>query len=150
MEKMRIEREFQFDAAHMLSDYDGLCANLHGHTYTGKVVIEGVVQEDGMVVDYNMIKEAVKPLDHSVIFSHARMRDEAEEDLLRWAQKHSKRYIEIPLEGAKPTAEYLAYFLSRRLWRMLHSRALGLEYIKVELHETPGSMAEYTYSEKLA
>lgn len=143
MEKMRIEREFQFDAAHMLSDYDGLCANLHGHTYTGKVVIEGVVQEDGMVVDYNMIKEAVKPLDHAVIFAHEGRRDEAEEDLLRWAQKHNKRYIEIPLEGAKPTAEYLAQFLAGRLWYLNP----GLEYVRVELHETPGSTADYTFSE---
>ena len=32
--KMRISREFTFDAAHKLVDYPGKCKRMHGHTYT--------------------------------------------------------------------------------------------------------------------
>ena len=31
--QMEVSKEFTFDCAHMLTGHDGLCKNLHGHTY---------------------------------------------------------------------------------------------------------------------
>ncbi|MFH1126677.1 MAG: 6-carboxytetrahydropterin synthase QueD [archaeon] len=71
MKEMRLCREFYFDAAHRLPDYDGKCANLHGHTYKLEVVVSGnVKKKSGMVVDFCDIKKAVNEavierLDHA-------------------------------------------------------------------------------------
>lgn len=67
---MKVAREFTFDAAHYILDDKGSpCEELHGHTYRVRIVAEGPVGEDGMVVDFSKIKksfnEKVKPcLDH--------------------------------------------------------------------------------------
>jgi len=69
---MRICKEFYFDAAHMLPDYDGKCARLHGHTYKLEVVVGGKVKSDGMVMDFSIVKKVVnemviEKLDHSYL-----------------------------------------------------------------------------------
>lgn len=56
---MIICREFYFDAAHLLPDYEGKCANLHGHTYKLEVVVSGNVRDNGMVIDFGDLKKIV-------------------------------------------------------------------------------------------
>lgn len=136
---MTILRHFQFDAAHMLSDYKGKCSNLHGHTYTGDIEIVADVSADtGMVLDYNDIKKAVGAFDHTVIFSHKSVRDEAENALLQWCQKYGKRYVVIP-EG-KCTAESIARLICFHIIDMLPAWEAGCS-VTVCLHETPDSTA---------
>lgn len=69
-----VEKVFTFCAAHRLHHLPKghKCSNLHGHTYTLTVALEGPVSEDtGFVLDYNELSKAVDPivaaLDHSVI-----------------------------------------------------------------------------------
>ena len=58
MSKIRITKEFKFEMAHALYGYDGVCANLHGHSYRLNVTIRGDVKnehthsKDGMVMDF--------------------------------------------------------------------------------------------------
>ncbi|MBO7282473.1 MAG: 6-carboxytetrahydropterin synthase, partial [Alistipes sp.] len=33
MSVIRLTKEFTFEAAHMLEGYDGLCREIHGHSY---------------------------------------------------------------------------------------------------------------------
>ena len=50
-----------FDSAHFLPNYDGICANIHGHTYTVEVVFEGPVDEkSGFVIDFHDLKRRLK------------------------------------------------------------------------------------------
>lgn len=37
----RLEKTFRFEASHQLPKHDGKCARLHGHSWVGRVVIEG-------------------------------------------------------------------------------------------------------------
>jgi 6-pyruvoyltetrahydropterin/6-carboxytetrahydropterin synthase len=72
MELWVIKKTFSFDAAHFLKDYDGKCANMHGHTWHGEVCLNcEEVGADGMVVDFgvvkNMIDGLVAMLDHKII-----------------------------------------------------------------------------------
>ena len=68
MKKVRLSKEFKFEMAHALYGYDGLCANIHGHSYRLWVTIRGdlVKQEnnekDGMLLDFGVLKEIVRPL----------------------------------------------------------------------------------------
>ena len=49
---MLLRKEFIFDAAHNLVRYHGKCEALHGHTYRMAVVLEGVPDEEGMIMDF--------------------------------------------------------------------------------------------------
>lgn len=67
---MELSCTFQFAASHFLTKYHGKCENLHGHNYKVIITITGEVQEDGMVMDFKLIKESVNknvidPLDHT-------------------------------------------------------------------------------------
>jgi 6-pyruvoyltetrahydropterin/6-carboxytetrahydropterin synthase len=67
-----IGKEFVFHAAHKLTDYNGKCENLHGHSYRLSVAVEGSVEDDGMVMDFADISRIVQEkvisrLDHSYL-----------------------------------------------------------------------------------
>jgi len=64
--KLYIKRKFS--AAHYLPNYDGPCANLHGHTFKVEVWLEGEVNpETGMVIDFKDIKAELDIFDHKCI-----------------------------------------------------------------------------------
>lgn len=72
---MFVTKGFTFDAAHALTQYYGKCENLHGHTYRLEVTVEGPVHENGMVVDFVLLKRIVKrvvlsQLDHKNLNDH--------------------------------------------------------------------------------
>ena len=57
---MFVTKEFDFDAAHFLTNYYGKCERLHGHTYKLAVTLEGKVQKNGLVIDFVVLKRIVK------------------------------------------------------------------------------------------
>lgn len=65
-------KEFKFEAAHRLADYDGKCASLHGHSWIVKVSVRSeMLDPRGIAIDFGDIKKIAKPiadaLDHSTI-----------------------------------------------------------------------------------
>ncbi len=69
---MLVTREFTFDSAHFLTDYYGKCERVHGHTYKLQVTLEGKVQQNGLVIDFVVLKRVVKKhvldkLDHYLL-----------------------------------------------------------------------------------
>lgn len=132
---MTISKDIKFDCAHMLSDYDGKCSNLHGHTYHGTVTLEGDVNsQTSMLVDYNDIKRIVDVFDHAIIFSAAGERNPAETELYDWACRYKMRKVEL-VEG-KSTAETLAMNIAQMFILELNVKAAH-----VKLSETDGSWA---------
>ena len=110
---MEISKDIKFDCAHMLSNYAGKCANLHGHTYHGRVTLVGQVKpETDMLLDYNVIKDVVDEFDHAIIFSEAKLRNVAETELFHWAETHDMRKVEL-FKG-KSTAENIAQYLAAK------------------------------------
>ena len=57
-EKVRVTKRFTFEMAHALRCHDGLCANIHGHSYVLDVTLLGTPihapghPKDGMVIDF--------------------------------------------------------------------------------------------------
>jgi 6-pyruvoyltetrahydropterin/6-carboxytetrahydropterin synthase len=51
------------DCAHYLPGHEK-CAKLHGHTYKIEVLVEGEIQENGMVIDFYDLKKGVKETLH--------------------------------------------------------------------------------------
>ena len=62
--------ESSFDTAHFLTNYNGKCANIHGHRWRVILAINGDL-DNGMVVDFNIIKKDLKEMcdkfDHTFI-----------------------------------------------------------------------------------
>jgi 6-pyruvoyl tetrahydropterin synthase/QueD family protein len=63
--------------AHTLYEYNGLCRNIHGHSYNLEVTISGEPRKepghpkDGMVLDFSELKDIVRthvvhPFDHAL------------------------------------------------------------------------------------
>ena len=62
---IRVTREFTFEMAHVLRNYDGPCRNVHGHSYRLFVTIAGTPidnsdnPKNGMVIDFSELKNIV-------------------------------------------------------------------------------------------
>ena len=122
---MLLRKEFTFDAAHNLMRYHGKCEVLHGHTYKIAVVLEGVPDEEGMVMDFTNLSDIVKErvvsrLDHS--------------------------YINDVIE--QPTAENIADWIWDRI--ETHVRRPNCELSFVEVWETRSSCAILRAEDKRA
>lgn len=116
---MIVTKEGYFEAAHMLSNYDGRCANLHGHSYKYEITVateSDVV--DGMVIDFNRIKAVVDRYDHATVFAGEYARDRAEQELLDWAETWDKRRVYMPARQ-KPTCENMASQLATEVFDAL-------------------------------
>lgn len=142
---MKVTKEITFDVAHMLSYYEGKCANLHGHTYKLQVTLKGDVDNEArMVLDFNILKDVLDQsvmdvFDHAIIFSDPKFRNEAEDGLYIWAKKYGKKYAVI-LNG-KTTCEDMAPYIRELISENLLSRQIKA-VVSVKLWETPTSFAE--------
>lgn len=70
---MKVTKEFVFDAAHYLPNYEGKCERLHGHTWKLHVTVEAPLERvSGLAFDFVKLKNltmerAVNRLDHQVV-----------------------------------------------------------------------------------
>ena len=53
---MIVSKKTSFSAAHYLPNHFGPCQNLHGHTWTIELAVDGNPQDDGIVVDFAVLK----------------------------------------------------------------------------------------------
>ena len=67
MDKLtRITKEFRFETGHALYGYDGLCKNVHGHSYKLSVCLVGTPISDpnnvkfGMLIDFSELKKIIE------------------------------------------------------------------------------------------
>lgn len=145
--KVRVTKEFDFEIAHALWNYDGHCSNLHGHSYKLFVTVIGQPSREtsdpknGMVIDFGELKnivqeEIVDPLDHAVILNMAAVDDKLD----KISQMFDKRYI----VDYQPTCENLVVDFSRRLSKRLPA---GVRLHSLKLHETASSFAEWYASD---
>lgn len=64
------KNNIRFSSAHIIFDHDK-CGFLHGHTYAIHLKIHGEKDEDGFIVDFSIVKMALKQiadtLDHRIL-----------------------------------------------------------------------------------
>jgi 6-pyruvoyltetrahydropterin/6-carboxytetrahydropterin synthase len=73
MYKLKVKKHF--DSAHFLRGYRGKCSNLHGHSWSYEIVIEGKELDDiGILVDFKMLKEILEEEIES-LFDHTCLND---------------------------------------------------------------------------
>ena len=80
MAKIRVTKQFGFEMSHALLNYDGLCRNIHGHSYKLQITVAGEPMQapgspkDGMVIDFSILKrliqeQIISKLDHSLMIN---------------------------------------------------------------------------------
>ena len=130
-----VTKTVKFDAAHVLTDHQGLCRNLHGHTY--RVDVSVSVETDGdMVIDFKELKGVLSEVilerfDHSFIYNTG---SAGESEVAAVVEKHGMRTVAIPFRS---TCENLA----KMFYNELKDRLSGLSAVKV--WETADNCAEY-------
>ena len=143
MARIRLTKEFSFESAHALDGYDGLCREIHGHSYRLFVTIKGepsCEENDpklGMVMDFGDLKrivnrEIVNRLDHSFTIR----RTEQNGELIEMLQRH---YTNIHVVDYQPTSENMLIDMAARLTPVMPE---GVRLCKLTLYETATSKAE--------
>lgn len=144
---IRVTREFTFEMAHALRNYDGPCRNVHGHSYRMFVTVSGVPVADtnnpklGMVIDFTelkniVLKKIVNVFDHSVVVSRDFDKDKM--------NMMAKTFGNTVIVDYQPTCENLVADFAERLKGTLPPETF-LHSLK--LYETAKSFAEWVASD---
>lgn len=132
-----VTKTVKFDAAHVLTNHQGLCKNLHGHTYRVDISVSQREGEDSdMVIDFKDLKSIAEAVicdrfDHAFIYNTT---SPGECDIAAVVEKNSMRTVAIPFRS---TAENLAKYF----FELLIARIPNVASVKV--WETAMSSAEY-------
>lgn len=147
MAKIRLTKEFHFEMAHALWNYDGLCKNIHGHSYILFVTVIGKPIENksnpklGMVMDFGDLKkivseEIVDPLDHALVLS----KDVPNIEQLNIPQMFERFFV----TDYQPTCENMIADFADRIKARLPKE---VQLHSLKLHETATSFAEWYASD---
>jgi 6-pyruvoyltetrahydropterin/6-carboxytetrahydropterin synthase len=118
-----ISVQAHYDAAHLLRDYEGKCARMHGHRYVVEVALQTPeVGKKGMACDFGDLKKHLRVLAERL--------------------DHQNLNEISPFTEIESTAENQArYFFEELKKRLPPELAGGLLYARVS--ESPGQWAQY-------
>lgn len=140
---IRVTKQFSFEMSHALLNYDGLCRNIHGHSYKLQITVKGeplqdsANPKDGMVIDFSILKKMVQShvvseLDHSLVIN-----ENAPIDKLSELGEMYERHHVVPFQ---PTSENMVLYIANKVKTILPEH---LELFSVRLYETSNSFAEW-------
>ena len=143
MTKIRVTKQFGFEMSHALLNYDGLCRNIHGHSYKLQITVAGEPMQaagspkDGMVIDFSILKkliqeQIIRHLDHSLMIN-----ENAPIDKLNALGQMYERHQVVPFQ---PTSENLVVYIAEKVKPLLPEH---IELFSVRLFETANSFAEW-------
>lgn len=123
-----ISKDFEFSASHRLEglEPDHPCGRMHGHNYVVRLTIDGIVGDQGFVVDYRRLASFKRLVDERLDHHH----------------------LNDVIPGLQPTAEYLATWLLHEALRILAAmpEAHRVSGVTVSVSETPKTWATATQS----
>jgi 6-pyruvoyltetrahydropterin/6-carboxytetrahydropterin synthase len=149
MNRIRVTKEFSFEAAHALAGYDGPCKNIHGHSYRLSVTVAGSPIDDllspklGMVIDFGDLKRIVKQeiidrFDHALVLQHSAV----SADL----STKGTPFTNMVLVDYQPTSENMLIDFASKISALLPS---GVKLHSMRLRETATSYAEWYADDNL-
>jgi len=134
--KARIAKEFRWEMSHRLPYHEGLCKNIHGHSYKLKLELEGETDSRGMIVDYYDIERIIKPI--AAQFDHSFICDSLDSVMIEFLRKNNFKFHILP---SYTTAENIALDLLNRIIPEFN-KFTNLSKIVVRLYETEDVFAE--------
>lgn len=144
MSTIRVTKSFGFETGHALYGYDGLCKNVHGHSYKLHVTVVGRPIDDqshvknGMVIDFKDLKTIVKSevvdvFDHATVFN----KNTPHVDLAKTLSDSGHKVL---LVDYQPTSEKMVIDFAHRIASRLPSH---IKLHNLRLHETATAYAEW-------
>lgn len=145
---IRITKIFKFESGHALFGYDGLCKNIHGHSYKLYVTLIGTPISDnthakqGMVMDFGDLKKIINnsivtPFDHATILNVSSPDKELADEL-------EKRGHKIQRVNYQPTSEMILLDFVEKIKKELPD---NLKLHALKLRETETCFAEWFASD---
>ncbi len=142
--KIRVTKQFKFETGHALYGYDGLCKNVHGHSYKLDVTVIGMPITDsrhvknGMVIDFGDLKaivnqEIVNPFDHATVLNVSTPHKEIADEM----ENRGHKIIRV---NYQPTSEMMVLDFAEKLKSKLPHH---LELYSIKLRETATAFAEW-------
>ncbi|MBI9054733.1 MAG: 6-carboxytetrahydropterin synthase [Bacteroidales bacterium] len=143
MAKIRVTKEFNFEIAHALWNYDGPCANIHGHSYRmfvtviGSPIMDDNNPKNGMVIDFGDLKriingQIVDPMDHAIVLNSKAIVGSEFSNNQMFKKQHLVNY--------QPTCENMVVDFVERIQKNLPNH---IKLHSLKLHETATSFAEW-------
>lgn len=147
---LRLTRQFSFEMAHALPAYEGKCRNIHGHSYRLAVTVEGTpvcqagAPDDGMVIDFARLKQAVtqavvEPFDHALVLPRVEGVQASDAVLPQEDASFGGYGAKLLVVDFQPTTENLLMHFARLLEGALPE---GTRLYSIRLSETEHSSAE--------
>ena len=144
MSNIRITKSFSFETGHALYGYDGLCKNVHGHSYKldvtviGKPITDSTHVKYGMVIDFKDLKELVNSeivevFDHATVFNQNTPHVKLAKTLADSGHK-------VLLVDYQPTSEEMIIDFATKIKAKLPN-SIQLHHLR--LQETATSFAEW-------
>tara|TARA_B100000886_G_C20269972_1_gene426630 strand:+ start:80 stop:535 length:456 start_codon:yes stop_codon:yes gene_type:complete len=144
---IRITKEFKFEASHALSGHEGLCKNVHGHSYKLSVTVIGKPIQDrnnpkyGMVMDFSDLKKIinniiVEPFDHATVLNMY-----SNKELVSFMEYQGHKIVKVDYQ---PTSEMMILDFAERIKSNLPNEVKLRHLI---LRETGTCFAEWNSSD---
>jgi 6-pyruvoyltetrahydropterin/6-carboxytetrahydropterin synthase len=153
-----IHKEFTWDMGHRITKHGGKCYNLHGHTYKAVVwVSDSGLNSMGMVLDFYDLTQVMNPiveeLDHAFMlydndvvmrsfFDIVSIYQDLEESSVSVNDSYDlyipEKMFKVKIVPFESTAENIAKYIFERVREKIPNVS------KVEVYETPKSVAVYT------
>lgn len=146
---IRITKSFSFETGHALYGYDGLCKNVHGHSYKLSVTVIGQPIDDsnhvkyGMVIDFKDLKKIVKEeivdvFDHATVFNQ----NTPHVSLAKTLESSGHKVL---LVDYQPTSEMMVIDFAQKIKARLPK---NITLHSLRLQETASSYAEWYASDQ--
>lgn len=141
MSIIRVTKEFRFEGAHALINYDGKCKHIHGHSYILYVTVKGEnsynnnTPKEGMVVDFKDLKRIVNSniielFDHALVL---RRNSPLTKELI-------DEYSNVIVVDFQPTSENLISHFASIIKKYL---PVNITLYSLRLYETATSYVEW-------
>lgn len=146
---IRVTKEFTFETGHALYGYDGLCKNVHGHSYQLSVTVKGTPIDDpknvkhGMVIDFSDLKKIVKeeivtPFDHATVLNN----NSPHRDIADAMEQRGHKVLRVAYQ---PTSEMMVIDFAQKIQARLPQH---LQLVALKLRETATAYAEWYADEQ--
>lgn len=131
-----ISKQFRWEMGHRLPLHEGLCRNIHGHSYEAHVILSGEPDASGMVMDYYdmklLIQDKLNELDHCFLCS-------ADDTVVRdFLERHNLKTVIVDFPT---TAENIARMLATHVVSQLPA-GHRIDAVRMRVFETEKTFAE--------
>ncbi len=137
---VQITKIFKFEMAHAIHGYNGMCMNIHGHSYELHVSVangnhDSIHASPGFIIDFKELKSIVEEnvickSDHKLMLSVNFLEENPECILF-------KNLVSVKFE---PSAENLLLYFHKQI---INKFPPNIQLVRMRLYETRDSYAEW-------